>query len=518
MGLELLKDRLAKLWQLPLLLLSLALFGYAAYLFIDPQAGPSAAQQIEIARVLLKQDRAEAAIKHLNTLLEKGNLKPEVEGGIRVVLGEALEQAQKQKGLNLAVNHVQIIEQTKRGISMGIVADAPVHRRLGESYEALGRARDAVAHYQKAAGLDSAHGQKWQRKVIDLELSQEDYDAATTSIDEYLKRSDLADGERAWAMGEKAHILIDRGQFQEAKRILADALRLSEKEGGNPGVFGYWLGYSEWKLGNVAEAERLMRAARDVLRVQHPLDGDAAYSLGRLKQEQKEYAVANSYYAAVLQSHLDSRVAPSAKLNRGICRIALGEHEPGLSDLSDLTRLVKEKQLLPPRLRGEVIAGLQEAMQLLSAQGNYQGALEVLAYEQELQSEPGADFFERLGRLYERRAAQLEGGIGEVMAQDKARREQQARECRAKAGDAYTAVARLLVVQDDKGHGEALWKAVEQYERSADLSRVTAALETFVGERPDDSRAPDALLKLGQSYQAAGLFDKAIEAYRRNQF
>jgi tetratricopeptide (TPR) repeat protein len=62
-----------------------------------------------------------------------------------------------------------------------------------------------------------------------------------------------------------------------------------------------------------------------------------------------------------------------------------------------------------------------------------------------------------------------------------------------------------------------LWKAIELYERAGELPRVIGALERFVKERPGDPQTPGALLKLGQSYQAAGLFDKAIEAYRKNQ-
>ena len=53
---------LAHLWQAPLLLLSLGLFGYAAYLFIDPQPGLTLDQKIDVARVYLKNERPEAAI------------------------------------------------------------------------------------------------------------------------------------------------------------------------------------------------------------------------------------------------------------------------------------------------------------------------------------------------------------------------------------------------------------------------------------------------------------------------
>jgi hypothetical protein len=43
-------NRLGQLWQLPLLILSFSLFGYAAYLYIDPQPGLTPAQKIELAR------------------------------------------------------------------------------------------------------------------------------------------------------------------------------------------------------------------------------------------------------------------------------------------------------------------------------------------------------------------------------------------------------------------------------------------------------------------------------------
>ena len=47
--------QLSQLWQLPLLVFSVFLFGYAAYLFIDPKPGPSIAQKLATARALLKQ-------------------------------------------------------------------------------------------------------------------------------------------------------------------------------------------------------------------------------------------------------------------------------------------------------------------------------------------------------------------------------------------------------------------------------------------------------------------------------
>jgi tetratricopeptide (TPR) repeat protein len=94
----------------------------------------------------------------------------------------------------------------------------------------------------------------------------------------------------------------------------------------------------------------------------------------------------------------------------------------------------------------------------------------------------------------------------------------QVREIRTRAGDAYVAYSRALTLTDDKGYGDAMWKGVGLYELAGNTQSVISSLELFVAERPDDSLAPDALLRLGRAYQAAGLFDKAISSYQKNQF
>jgi tetratricopeptide (TPR) repeat protein len=73
-------------------------------------------------------------------------------------------------------------------------------------------------------------------------------------------------------------------------------------------------------------------------------------------------------------------------------------------------------------------------------------------------------------------------------------------------------------VPDDAGHARALWRGIDLYDAAGELPRAIDALETFVSERPGDGQTPDALLRLGRSYQAAGQFNKAIEAFQRNQF
>src|SRR4051794_40947705 len=90
-------SRLGQLWQLPLLLFSIALFLYAAYLFIDPKPGPTLDQKIAVARTYLDQDRPEAALEQLNRILFTDKVEGPKEAEIHLMLAEALEDAQKQK-------------------------------------------------------------------------------------------------------------------------------------------------------------------------------------------------------------------------------------------------------------------------------------------------------------------------------------------------------------------------------------------------------------------------------------
>src|SRR5688500_4996224 len=147
------KRALAHLWQAPLLLLSLGLFGYAAYLFIDPKPGLTIDQKIELARTYLRYERPEAAADQLNKLLAGERLTLENEAKVHLLLAQSIEQAGKLKKLDLPANHERIIEQSKIAISQGVKPEADIYRRLGESYEALGQADEALKNYRRAEAM-----------------------------------------------------------------------------------------------------------------------------------------------------------------------------------------------------------------------------------------------------------------------------------------------------------------------------------------------------------------------------
>ena len=188
-----------------------------------------------------------------------------------------------------------------------------------------------------------------------------------------------------------------------------------------------------------------------------------------------------------------------------------------MTDLHDLTTQLLDRTDRE-KYKPDAITSLGRAATLLSSAGNYRGAIEMLDCEQQLEPNPPATFFGRLSQVYEQRANQLERIVDGSNAADKVRRGKEIRDLLTKAGDSSIAYSRALTLTDDKTYGDSLWRGIDLYDRAANLSSVVSALELFVAERPDDSLAPEALLRLGRAYEAMGLFDKAIAAFQRNQF
>jgi tetratricopeptide (TPR) repeat protein len=336
------------------------------------------------------------------------------------------------------------------------------------------------------------------------------------SLLDYLKQPEITDVERAWALGQRAGISIDRKQFADARKLLADAARL-DSDPIDQGTFNYQLGYCSYREGLPDDAERYLRLARDQLRVSHPLDADAAYYLGRIYQERGDAATAISFYDAVLTTHPESKPAPLALLGRGVCRVMSEQTAPGLEDFKDLVAQI-DRRTSRAHYKPEIAATLHQAADILAAKQDYESALEVMGEEREVDPSPSAPGFEaRLGAVCAKRADQLEATIPDADPTEKIRRTQQVADLRNKAGESYIQYSQELTLRDDHGYADAMWKGVDLYDRAGNLQAVISSLELFVRERPSDRLAPDALLRLGRAYQAAGFFDKAIDAFQRNE-
>src|SRR5205085_1145237 len=74
------------------------------------------------------------------------------------------------------------------------------------------------------------------------------------------------------------------------------------------------------------------------------LDADACVLLGKICQNRGDPEQAVAYFDEVLINHPDAKVAPSARLGRGVSRIMLKQDDAGLTDLHDLVDEIATKQ------------------------------------------------------------------------------------------------------------------------------------------------------------------------------
>jgi tetratricopeptide (TPR) repeat protein len=506
--------RLTQLWQLPLLALSTGLLICAACLFVDASPGLALHAKIDQARAFLQNERPQAAVEHLNRLLASETLSPASEAPVHLLIADAMdaEQAQSRPG-ELVADRGRIIEQIQIALAQGAKPSGEIYARLGANYEALGRPVEAVSNYREAIAVDPARALRLQRKIIDLQISQSDWAPAEASLDGYLVARDLTATERAWGLGEKAQLLIDRGECADARPLLDEAMRL-DPDPIAQGVNRYRLGLCAWKSGKLDEAERLLRAARAMLKSNHPLDPDAACALGQILQEKRNFTQAIVCYTAALAGKPAVSTAAAARLGRGMCSVHLMRDDAAVSDLRDLGEQFKSATVRAT-FKIDCLASLRQIEQMLSARENYQAALDVLALEPSIEPDPPVGYYERLSQGYERRAEQVEQNHSGTSIADSARRSQSFNDLCTKAADAQARYCRALIASGDAHAAEALWKTADLYARAGNRASVIATLETFISDHPTHPAAPDALLRLARAHENSANADGAIAAYQR---
>ena len=508
-------NSISQLWQVPLLAVSVGLFGYAAFLLWDPKPGPTVEQQLAVARTYLDAERPEAAVEQLNRVIKLDKLTADQQSRTHLMFAEGLEEFQTLKRLTIPALQLRIIEQIRYALALGSQIDGPSYRRLGDAYQAIGKTDEALSSYKKSERIDPQHSLRLARTIIELDLDAGNTTAADGELQDYLKMPGLSDAERCWALGERAQVQTDLGNFVDSRILLNQALKLST-DAMQEAEIDYRIGYVAYHMGKPDEAETYLRAAREQFRGRHPLDADAAELLGKIYQSRNQPDVAATFYQDVLANFPEAKVAPLAQLGLGLCHAMQKQDDAAMDELTSLAKEVDGQTRLKS-IKPEVIAGIKQAGDLLGGHENYAGQIELAAYEEELNPTPLPEFFSRLANAYEKRADQLEAQSADASPADRIKDQQKVRDLRTQAGDAYVAFSQKQTVTDDKGYADSLWQGVNMYERAANTPAAISALNLFVTQRPQDPMTPDAMLRLGRAYQAQGQLGKAIDVYQLNQ-
>jgi len=157
--------------------------------------------------------------------------------------------------------------------------------------------------------------------------------------------------------------------------------------------------------------------------------------------------------------------------------------------------------------------------QVLLTQGELMHAMEYLRLAARLA--PPTDV--QMQAQYAERLGDLAAAIGRAALEraeaapdgDQRKDNADARRWLREAGDEYLRLAKLSTF-DNEAAAEAAWRAADAYDLGGQRDQTIAVLEAFLHEQPESTRAPMALLRLGQAQQASGDYSKAVATYQRN--
>ncbi len=524
-----------QLWQWPAFFLGMFAMTGAAFVVLKPRVGPGVDERFTRLGAIVDGESPEASIAPLNRLL-KDTTGTKSEARVHAMLAEAIDRAQIKAtggmGTGLLTNNSTILTQGRLALEQGYKPDQAWFVRMAKVAESLERPKEAFELYQKAM-VEKPLTVAVNRHVVELAATAAEPAESERILSRFLEREDLTPADKSWGVLRRVELLLAAGQYEAARAMLLEIEKATNdgSPGMTAGLVQCKLGEAFYKLGDSGEAERRLRLARQMLTVASPEDASAAAMLGDVLLARGDAGGAESFYQDILTTHPDAPAADWARAGRGLCRLMKGEEEPGLADMDAVVRRQAEnppthrQHIEPAKLAERLAAGSAT----LAARHSWPGAIELLTQEKKVVPTAPAAFWLRAAGIYERYGDSEVGvmpatvpttspaKVTPTVSEGAPTIPPKARQLLKTAGDAYFTYSMAVTLADDKAAADALWHAIELYDRAGDTRTVCRALDRFSSERPESPQAPEALLRLGRGYQALGEWDKAVATFQRLQ-
>lgn len=502
-------------WQIPLAVCAVVLASATLYR-LKPAGRPVVFDALLADVIALKEAGAlvEAADAVANLL--QMDLPPQQ----RVILHDYLaEIVYRQEAAQLRPNLESVrllLFHHKTAARLGQVQDTARRLRGGRIQEWLGKQRTAIKAYRRVLKQDPPAGERreaLQGLVRLLGLEDPDEKAERRRCLELLLADEaLSDAYLWWALQQAIQHALDQDRPQLASQLLnqyGERLKRSDLKGYR-GYLQAWVLVHERRY---EEAEPLIRWIDEWVagrgRVDSELDrfgylpAMCRYLHGRidLGEQRPQDALAKFERARRIQPHGDLPVAATIGYGRALAM--LERHGAACQVLHDMIgRLGRDGR--QQRGLSRVHDTLLKLSEQRLAREDYDNAIAYLDLALEsFPQDPGErrlDLLEGLGKLHEKAAL------------------------RAEDADLYQAhhviAARCLeqvaerTVLDESRHAALLWSAAQQYDQAGRLRDARRLLIRFVEGREADPRLPQALLQIGQVYEAEGQLEAALDRYQ----
>lgn len=514
---EPMRQRLHGRWQIPLLAAALLLLGVGLWSLRPTREQPRFTDALARAMALIDAELYPEASDYISAQLAAPTLTAGQRRQFNRLMARVIYAHEKENAVHGEANARRIIEHSDAGMADGLGADAETALMRAHAFEWQALYADAVASYRRALSAGAQHPWRIRKRILEIQNQAQlvEPEVLLAEYDTFLDADGVDPSLRYWAAEQKVAALSSQGRHAEAEQFLArHADRFDEPGLQNP--YQFLQALSWYYLGRLDDAERLLRSLRSRL-----VPGDALYAgtgwlLGKVIQSYEAPQPALSFYNDVLEKTTPNPYTGPCILGRAETLAALQQYDDSLEAFEKVIRLASRGELGTSVDLQVVRQSTTAWYEKLRQEGRPAEAMSYLRIAARLA--PPTD--SRLQIVYEERLADLAAALGErelAQAGDATTEEpgDSGRQWFVEAADHYLKLAKLTALEDEVS-SEAIWNAADALDQAGERRRRAKVLDAFVKGRPNNTRVPEALLRLGQTYQAMGEHARAVEVYQQN--
>ncbi len=512
-------QRVSGRWQMPLLLFSVTMLVLGIWRLKPAPVPPSFEQLYDRAVALREAGLYPEASDYIGTLMTDPVRTPTEMAQLHRLMADVIFMHESANVVHGSNNVRRILEHTDKAAAGGAAPDARTYRMRGLAMEWLQRAADAVKEYQ--AALDAGSDRPWElrRRVLEIQrtLGALSAEQLHKHYDAFLEAPGISDEMRYWAAEQKVDLCEQEGQHREAEQFLAaHAARFVEPAWRR--AYDYLQALAWFHVQRLDDAERLLRSIRDEVPPGHSLYARAGWLLGRILQANESPEVALGYFDEVIDNTVPGPYRTASILGRAEALASLERYEDSVAAYRETIRLTTENpygSVVDLRVVRESTMGLYQAQ---LAAGRLREALAYLRLGLRLvppaDAEAQAESSERLASLTFALGKSLATEAEDARAADP-ERAREALTLLTESAEEYLKLSRGRTISRTASEA-AVWQAADAFDLAGMPAQAVEVLETFVREHSDSTRAPMALLRIGQAYQAMGRIPDAIAKFQQN--
>lgn len=518
------RSLLATRWQIPLFLAAGGLLAWGLWRMRPEPPKITFDQKFDHVVALQKARLYTEANEAGALLLMEPDRTPEESRKLHRLLADVIHGFERSRVSHVPANLQRMITHYQHSVATPDDLDGETQQRIARAWDWLERPSEAAEAYERVLQKGYGDSVDLQRRILDLKLQAgllPESDVAGV-LDAFI-RAAVQDEKHArsvvWAADRRVGRYIDEDKIQEAAAFLESltpAIGPAVPEA-DRNLFEYLQCLVQYRLGRLEDAERRLRALRDRMTVRNDVDAASAWLLGRLSQLHSAPQVALELYEGVLRAHFKGPYVAACRIGRADVLSLLERYdEDHLQAYRDVVGLLSET--IKPSKKGGT-SGAMLADRTWDEFCRFVGLAPSDRVRQlSIYTERLADLLATMAQR-ELRGADSLRDVASVSAPTEeaaliAKRAKRIHARLVEAGETYLRLSQQVSSREAES-AAAMLKATQVFDLAGERNRTMKLLEAYVKPRTPRPRMADALLRLGQTYQAAGRYGDAVVAYQR---